>query len=78
MSQSMSLISSLLNMNLGSSSSSKPGSSGYLKLPSLPKDENLFGIWRLKVEAAIRGAGLIEILERLESEYIRAHKHLSK
>jgi len=36
---------------------------GYLKLPILPKDENMFSIWKLKVEAMIRGAGLIEVLE---------------
>src|SRR5947209_4915297 len=63
MSQSMSLTSSLLNLGAGSSSGTKYNSGYISKLPSLPKDENMFGIWKLKVEAIIRGAGFSEILE---------------
>jgi hypothetical protein len=55
----------LMNMNASTSSKSN---SGYIKLPALPKDEHLFSIWKLKVEAIIRGAGLIEVLEYDQSE----------
>src|SRR4051794_23787874 len=65
MSQNMSLTSMLMNMN---GSTGNKSNSGYIKLPSLPKDENMFSIWKLKVEAIIRGAGLIELLEYDEVE----------
>ena len=57
-------------MNTGASSTVKRDGmvTGFLKLPNLPKDENLFGIWKLKVEAAIRGAGVIEILQFNQDE----------
>jgi hypothetical protein len=66
MSQEMSLTSMLLNIGTGSTGN-KYGT-GYIKLPPLPKDENMFGIWKLKVESIIRGAGLIELLEFDEEE----------
>ena len=54
-------------MSLGSQSNNNSkvgiGGHGYIKLSALPKDEHMFGIWKLKVEASIRGAGLIEVLE---------------
>lgn len=58
----MSLTSMLMNMNASTSSKSN---SGYIKLPA---DEHLFSIWKLKVEAIIRGAGLIEVLEYDQNE----------
>ncbi len=63
MSQNMSLTSMLLNIESGIGSGKAGTSTGYLKLPHLPKDENMFGIWKLKVEAIIRGGGLIEVIE---------------
>jgi len=62
----MSLTSMMLNLNMSSSSSGKE--SGYLRLPVLPKDENQFVIWKLKVETTIKGAGLIEVLQYDEKE----------
>ena len=66
----MSLTSMLLNMGGGVGSSTRDFGSGagYLKLPSLPKDETYFSIWKLKVEAQIRGFGLMEVLENKEQE----------
>ena len=52
MSQEMSLTSSLLNLGLTSALNGKE--QGYLKLPTMPKDENNFVIWKLRVEASIR------------------------
>lgn len=68
MSQEMSLTTMLLNLGTSSSSSSgvtatKDFGAGYLKLPNLPKDENMFAIWKLKVESTIRGNGLMNLLE---------------
>jgi hypothetical protein len=77
MSQDMSLTSMLMNLGLGSSTGKDYGT-GYLKLPALPKDENHFAIWKLKVEAIIRGAGLMEVLKYEEEElYKKALEQLN-
>src|SRR4051812_8607759 len=65
MSQDMSLTSILMNLGLTALSGKEQG---YLKLPTLPKDENNFAIWKLKVEAIIRGAGLMDVLQYDEEE----------
>ena len=62
MSQSMSLTSLFFNSE-NKMFGSKDQGSGYIRLPSLPKDENHFVIWKLKAEAVIRGAGLMSVLE---------------
>ena len=59
----MSLASMFTSSNIGLAGKEQ----GYLKLPSLPKDENHFVIWKLKVEAIIRGAGLMEVIEYEEA-----------
>ena len=43
----MSLASMFTSLSIGVTGKEQ----GYLKLPSLPKDENHFAIWKLKVEA---------------------------
>jgi hypothetical protein len=63
MSQDMSLASMFTSLSIGLAGKEQ----GYLKLPSLPKDENHFVIWKLKVEAIVRGAGLMEVIEYEEA-----------
>ena len=61
----MSLSSSLM----GSSGVDKDNMSpNYLKFPPIPKEETYFPIWKIKVEAQVRGSGMIEILENEEKE----------
>ena len=67
----MSLTSSLFSNGGSSNKIGTLASSSFIKLQPLPKDESMFNIWKLKVEATIRGCGLNDVLNYSNTSVVK-------
>jgi alpha-galactosidase/6-phospho-beta-glucosidase family protein len=75
MSQDLDLTQSMSFFSITGTSGSKEQ---QLKLPSLPKNEGQFTLWRIKVESTIHGAGLMDYITHEKTKlYSRALDRLN-
>jgi hypothetical protein len=75
MSQDLDLIQSMSFFSITGTSGNKEQ---QLKLPSLPKNEGQFTLWRIKVESTIHGAGLMDYITHEKTKlYSRALDRLN-
>ena len=75
MSQALDLIQSMSFFSITGTSGNKEQ---QLKLPSLPKNEGQFTLWRIKVESTIHGAGLMDYITHEKTKlYSRALDRLN-